>query len=544
MTIEQDEFLEQLQEVDSHEFEKFVAKLWELQNWNTYVTKDSGDGGIDVIAEQTTPFPKKEVMQVKRYNPSKSVGRPDIQQYSSIRQERTDVDTVVVVTTGQFTEGAKNVAKKLNVKLVDGSQLYNLIEALDAFQLAQSYIDPEAEQNGMVHSDTEASSTNVPSQKRNATEDLQSVTEFDNDTQLENIPTYLPSLIKLRREITNDIRHFRSILASAEKSYHKERYFEAVEEYERVNRRRIDLRQEIARYDAGLTRIDSDTARQLPSTETFTTELAQLTEGVDEQFKKAFQIAERAKGLDLLAEEISDRVDSVRSRIETGDQMRQSGRIERAHSKYNQAKDRLEDVKKTMEMYEDLLTVHDDAVVESHQGPLQDGLLTQIETEVTNKINSKSEHLEIPSIAEDAVGSFNVELLTDNNGELFDKDLIEYIEDEEKLEFVFVPPRKGFTIASSDSTKEVPQHDTLESGASFLLVTDQRILYVAGVNDHDETRSIGYDKIADVVAATDVNPPTLQFTTIDGTGYKFAGIRNNESDLGSAAEYISQYSKE
>jgi restriction system protein len=128
MDFAKEKILDQFQEVDPYEFEQFVAKLWELQNWDAYVTRRADDGGIDVIAEQSTLFDKKVLIQVKRYKPSNSVTRSDIQQYASLRQEKTDVDAVIVLTTGGFTDGAEDVAEKLNVKLIDGSQLYNLID--------------------------------------------------------------------------------------------------------------------------------------------------------------------------------------------------------------------------------------------------------------------------------------------------------------------------------------------------------------------------------------------------------------------------------
>lgn len=140
MPISESNFLNQLQNIDSAKFEQLVAELWEMQGWETFVTSDGSDGGIDVIAEKTNPIKKKEVIQVKRYDESNPVGRPDIQQYASLRQEETDVDTVVVVTSSRFTDGAEEVASKLNVKLVNGFRLYNLIEALSAFDLALSYV--------------------------------------------------------------------------------------------------------------------------------------------------------------------------------------------------------------------------------------------------------------------------------------------------------------------------------------------------------------------------------------------------------------------
>lgn len=532
-------FLEQLQEVDAYEFERFVAELWELQGWDTYVTKGADDGGIDVIAEQSKPYPKKEVIQVKRYEPSNSVGRPDVQQYASIRQERTDVDTVVVVTTGRFTDGAENVAKKLNVKLIDGVRLYNHTNALDAFQLARSYIDPEADRDGTVPTDAEAGTADTPSRKTDTSEDSRSITEFDGDTQLKDIPKVLPSIIQLREDIARDLQDIQSQLDSAEEAFHEERYFDAVEKYEVVTRRRKKLRREITRYDAGLTHTDRDTVEHLPSTETFTADLAQITERVNEHFPEAFRIAERAKGLEQLVTEIRDRADTIEDRIGRGDQMRQNADVENAYSMYKHAKRDLEDARDTMEMYQGLIATYDDAIVESHSGLPKEISLSELETKITARIDSKEELLNRQDVAEDAVGSFSASLLTDNSGELFDKDLIEYIKEDEQPEFIFKPPRKGFRIVTPEGTEEAPPHDPLQPGTSFLLITDHRILYIAGVGDHDETWSIKYDQLTDITASTETTSRNLQITSVNDTKYEFAGMRDHMSDIEPAASYIS-----
>lgn len=538
MVITQDEFLEQLQEIDAYEFEQFVAKIWELQNWDTYVTKGADDGGIDVVTKQSTPFPKKQVIQVKRYAPSNSVGRPDIQQYASIRQEQTDVDMVVVVTTGQFTDGAEEAAKKLNVKLIDGPRLYNLIDALDAFQLVQSYIEPEANRDGTTSTEPETGTTDTPTQKRDALEGSQSIIQFDEGTQLNDIPTLLPSLIKFRENIANNLETLQSKVDSADKAFQEERYFDAVEQYEEINKRRTELRRKIARYDAGLTHTDNNTIEHLPSTETFTTNLSQITEHVNEHFQEAFQIAERAKGLELLVAEICKRVDSIKDRLKRGDKMRQSADVGEAYSEYEQAEYDLEEVRKTMDIYHGLVSTYADAIIESHDELPQEIALSEFETKITSRIDSKGELLDRQNAAENAAGSFSASLLTDNSGELFDKDLIEYLAEDQQIEFVFEPPRKGFKIISSEGTEEAPPYDALQPGSSFLVITDQRILHIAGVDDHDETMSIEYDQLTDIEASPETTSPSLQIICADGTKYEFAGLGSHASDLEPAASYV------
>ena len=104
-------------------FERFVAQIWEQMGWNTRVTSASNDDGIDVVATKSGIHQEKAVIQAKRYSPSNKIGQPDIQQYDTLRRQDSSVDVVVVVTTGEFSNKAKNLAEQLNVKIVNGSAI-------------------------------------------------------------------------------------------------------------------------------------------------------------------------------------------------------------------------------------------------------------------------------------------------------------------------------------------------------------------------------------------------------------------------------------
>ncbi|WP_158093588.1 restriction endonuclease [Halorubrum sp. SD683] len=130
-----------LQSMDEYEFEHLVADLWGEMGWDTTVSQASVDAGLDVIAEKYTPYHQKKVIQAKRYSDSTTVGGPDIQQYSSLKQQVDDADSVVIVTTSSFTNSAESRASDLNVKLVDGDDLVNLVEDLEAYDIVDDYLD-------------------------------------------------------------------------------------------------------------------------------------------------------------------------------------------------------------------------------------------------------------------------------------------------------------------------------------------------------------------------------------------------------------------
>lgn len=108
------------------EFERFVARLWQERGWETTVTPAQQDGGIDVVATKTTPYAEKQLIQAKHYQDGNSVSAPEIQQYAGLKHQHPDADSVVIVTSGEFTDPARETAEQANVKLVSGTQLADL----------------------------------------------------------------------------------------------------------------------------------------------------------------------------------------------------------------------------------------------------------------------------------------------------------------------------------------------------------------------------------------------------------------------------------
>lgn len=129
-----------LQQMDPYDFEHFVADLWERMGWETEVSAASADEGVDVVARKNTPYEQTTLIQAKRYGPNTTVGSPDIQQYASLDDQYDGVDTVMVVTTNTFTTQARELAARLDVKLVDGDALAGLIDEYEAADLVDEYL--------------------------------------------------------------------------------------------------------------------------------------------------------------------------------------------------------------------------------------------------------------------------------------------------------------------------------------------------------------------------------------------------------------------
>jgi uncharacterized C2H2 Zn-finger protein len=141
MDTEREAALTHLRDINEYEFEHFVADLLEQYGWKTSVTSGSNDRGVDIIAEKTEPFQQMYFIQAKCWKKNNTVGGPDIRQYSTLRRQQSEVDAVVVVTTSSFSRQAKQEGTDLNVKLIDGSDLYDIIAEVDADDLINEYTD-------------------------------------------------------------------------------------------------------------------------------------------------------------------------------------------------------------------------------------------------------------------------------------------------------------------------------------------------------------------------------------------------------------------
>jgi transcription elongation factor Elf1 len=141
--------LPELRQMDAYEFEQLVANVWEQRGWDTTVTSGSADRGIDVIAKRASPIRQKQLIQAKRYAESNRIGAPDIQQYSSLKHQESNVDAVVVVTTSSFTSQAQQTATDLNVKLVSGRDLVDMMSDLNIQYSTSSQI--KAQKDKQTH---------------------------------------------------------------------------------------------------------------------------------------------------------------------------------------------------------------------------------------------------------------------------------------------------------------------------------------------------------------------------------------------------------
>lgn len=121
--------LETLREVEPAEFEQLAGRLLGAMGYeNIEVTRRSSDGGVDVLAEiEVGVLRLRAAVQVKRLKGN--VQRPVV---SQLRGDMAlwDVDQGMIITTGGFSKGAKQVARLRNVtpiSLIDGDRVTDLL---------------------------------------------------------------------------------------------------------------------------------------------------------------------------------------------------------------------------------------------------------------------------------------------------------------------------------------------------------------------------------------------------------------------------------
>lgn len=132
-----------LRRIGRNPFEQFVADAFENDIWETETTKQSGDGGVDVIATQSG-FPQceplKVFIQARRYTASQVQPHTVTRCLQKIQRNYDMPDRVLIVSTGECTDQARRTASRLNVGVIDGGDLSRYLIANDKIDILEKYI--------------------------------------------------------------------------------------------------------------------------------------------------------------------------------------------------------------------------------------------------------------------------------------------------------------------------------------------------------------------------------------------------------------------
>ena len=108
--------------LNGQDYEHYVAAIFKKHNWNSRVTKGSGDQGADIVATKKTIT---IVAQCKFY--SSPVGNKSVQEIYSAKGYY-DGDIACVVTNQSYTQAAKSAAGKLGVHLLHHDQIEDFLK--------------------------------------------------------------------------------------------------------------------------------------------------------------------------------------------------------------------------------------------------------------------------------------------------------------------------------------------------------------------------------------------------------------------------------
>jgi restriction system protein len=121
--------VQNLLELDGYEFERLMVQLFEAISTFDEVrrTRSRGDGGIDLVAVNTTPFIGGRVaIQAKRYAPHRKVDIAAVREIVGSISQR-EFNKGIIITTSNFTSAARDEATRLGIELYDCERLLWLL---------------------------------------------------------------------------------------------------------------------------------------------------------------------------------------------------------------------------------------------------------------------------------------------------------------------------------------------------------------------------------------------------------------------------------
>lgn len=109
-------------------FETLVVDLMKAMGYGDgFVTKATGDGGVDgIIYEDKLGF-NLIYIQAKRWSKDSVIGKPEIQKFAGAMMGPPKVEKGLFITTAKFSQGAMDFAKAQHIILVDGEKLTELM---------------------------------------------------------------------------------------------------------------------------------------------------------------------------------------------------------------------------------------------------------------------------------------------------------------------------------------------------------------------------------------------------------------------------------
>jgi hypothetical protein len=129
-----------LNTLGGHEFEDLTERLLLSMGFATEGRKPSADGGVDIVAISTQPLISgRYIVQCKRFN--HPVSSPIIRDlYGVVMSERANKG--ILITTSAFTSDAIEFARDKPIELIDGNELFSLLEKYSLLSSTEPGLSP------------------------------------------------------------------------------------------------------------------------------------------------------------------------------------------------------------------------------------------------------------------------------------------------------------------------------------------------------------------------------------------------------------------
>ena len=109
-------------------FEHLVVDLMKAMNYGEgFVTKYSGDDGIDGIIHEDKLGFNLIYIQAKRWKSDVTISKPELQKFAGAMMGPPKVEKGLFITTAKFSPKAKDFANAQHIILVDGKRLTELM---------------------------------------------------------------------------------------------------------------------------------------------------------------------------------------------------------------------------------------------------------------------------------------------------------------------------------------------------------------------------------------------------------------------------------
>lgn len=148
--VEKGDIMNDFENMDGLEFERLIYNLFVKLGFRAQITKASGDGGVDIVANyEGLLFKGLYLIQCKRWKGK--VGEPELRDlYGTVISENALKG--ILITTSSFSRQAEEFSRGKNLELIDGSKLSELLRAAEMDNTGFSGVINSTETVGFLQS--------------------------------------------------------------------------------------------------------------------------------------------------------------------------------------------------------------------------------------------------------------------------------------------------------------------------------------------------------------------------------------------------------